>query len=448
MANEVHLKIFRKGVEAWNKWRAKHPHIIPDLSSFDQVYNIDFCHVRFIDFAQFNLAGARLNNADLSGANFQGANLQGASLIEVNLNEANLEGANLIETNLNKADLERANLKYSDLSRANLSEADLSDTDLSEAILCKAILRSVNFTAANLDGADLNCANLSKANLSYASLISTDLSGASLVEANLKNAEFGITKVSGANFRKAILTQEKDDLIGFLGLCFSEGLEAATFSDADFLQDYLAKAFEYAHQPDIRKKLGFSDFLDDAISHIAAMRTFYVDQQQPKQLIEVVSVITSELIHYLKKHPKAMYQIKPRQFEELIAEILASYGWQIQLTPTIKDGGYDIFAIAKAIKPGLETSWIIECKKYAPENKIGVDFVRALYGIKSDLKVANALLATTSHFTKGAKDFKASRYDIELKDYHNILEWINEYRPNPDGELYIKNNQLIVPGED
>jgi RNA polymerase sigma factor for flagellar operon FliA len=168
----------------------------------------------------------------------------------------------------------------------------------------------------------------------------------------------------------------------------------------------------------------------------------------PKQIIKVVDVVNIEFINYLKKHPKALYEIKPRQFEELIAEILTSYGWQIQLTPPIKDGGYDIFAISKDLLSGVKTSWIIECKKYSPENKVSVDIVRALYGIKSNLRIANALIATTSYFTKGANDFKASRYDIELKDYKEILEWINQYRPNPNGKLYIKNNQLIISNKD
>lgn len=165
----------------------------------------------------------------------------------------------------------------------------------------------------------------------------------------------------------------------------------------------------------------------------------------PNQLTKIINVVTVELIDYLKKHPEALYEIKPRQFEELIAEILASYGWQIQLTPPTKDGGYDIFAISKDISTGVKTSWIIECKKYSPQNKVSVDIIRALYGIKSNLRVANALIATTSYFTKGAHDFKASRYDIELKDYEAILEWINQYHPNPNGKLYIKNKQIIIP---
>ena len=77
-----------------------------------------------------------------------------------------------------------------------------------------------------------------------------------------------------------------------------------------------------------------------------------------------------------------------------------------------------------------------------------MDIVRALYGTKLRLRVANAMLATTSHFTRGLKDFKASYYDLALRDYEGILEWINTYRPNPDGRLYIKDHRLVLPGDE
>ncbi|WPD23102.1 MAG: restriction endonuclease [Candidatus Electrothrix scaldis] len=86
-----------------------------------------------------------------------------------------------------------------------------------------------------------------------------------------------------------------------------------------------------------------------------------------------------------------------------------------------------------------------ECKRHAKHRKVGVDIVRALYGVKHDLRVGNALLATTSNFTKGVYDFKASRYDLELRDFEGILKWLNEYHPNPDGELHIKDNNLVLP---
>jgi hypothetical protein len=49
------------------------------------------------------------------------------------------------------------------------------------------------------------------------------------------------------------------------------------------------------------------------------------------------------------------------------------------------------------------------------------------------------MLATTSFFTQGAKQFKSSRYNLELRDYNGILEWLEAYRPNPTGTLYVLN---------
>ena len=72
---------------------------------------------------------------------------------------------------------------------------------------------------------------------------------------------------------------------------------------------------------------------------------------------------------------------------------------------------------------------------------------RSLFFVKGELKAANALLATTSYFTKGVKDYKASRYDLELKDFEGVIEWINEYKPNPGGKLYVKDSKLILPGD-
>ena len=178
---------------------------------------------------------------------------------------------------------------------------------------------------------------------------------------------------------------------------------------------------------------------------LGELARLYKDLHPPSQLIEVADVISAELIRYLRKHPRELYRIRPRQFEELVAEILASFRWDVQLTPAVRDGGYDIFAITKDFDSGVRTSWIIECKKYAPTNKVGVEVVRSLYGVKSDLRVANALLVTSSSFTKGVFDFQASRYDIELRDYRDVIEWLNQYRPNPNGKLYLNPKRLVIP---
>jgi hypothetical protein len=73
MANQEHLDILAKGVEAWNAWRDGHPDFRPDLT------------------------GPDLKGANLSGADLIGANLSGANLTDANLTGAHLTGANLTQ---------------------------------------------------------------------------------------------------------------------------------------------------------------------------------------------------------------------------------------------------------------------------------------------------------------------------------------------------------------
>lgn len=334
-----------------------------------------------------------------------------------------------------------------DLVRANLSKANLKGVDLRETNLERARLDEANLENANLEMANLNMARLEGANLNGANLKAAILIGAVLAAEKPSNMSANLTN---SDLRDIKLTP-KGELVragSFLDLASCLGLETARFSNPDFLESYLTMAFEYAHRIKIPEKKRWPNFVAQTIRNIKALQSIYASALEPGESKEIISIITTELVEYLKRHPETLYQIRPRQFEVLVAEILSSYDWEVQLTPVAKDGGYDIFAISKERPHGVKTSWIIECKKYARENKVGVAIVRQLYAVKSNLKVANALLATTSFFTKGAIQFKASRYDIELKDYPGLLEWINEYSPNPEGKLYLKKDRLIIPGED
>lgn len=61
MADTEVLKILKGSVEEWNRWRAAHPSVRPNLSEAD-------------------LSEAKLSEAKLSGAYLSGANLSGANL--------------------------------------------------------------------------------------------------------------------------------------------------------------------------------------------------------------------------------------------------------------------------------------------------------------------------------------------------------------------------------
>lgn len=159
MANREHLKILKKGVDAWNQWRQANPLIRPDLRDG-------------------RLSNATLRRADLGGADLSGANLDRADLISTNLRGADLNGATFswakfYQTNFMEADLGRADLRGAHLRRANFYEANLHDANLAGAELTW-----VNLSGADLGGADLSGTDLRISDLRGADLCGTDFSGA------------------------------------------------------------------------------------------------------------------------------------------------------------------------------------------------------------------------------------------------------------------------------
>jgi uncharacterized protein YjbI with pentapeptide repeats len=126
MANDEHVAMLKKGVDAWNEWRDQNKSIAPDL------YKANLVGANLVGA---DLTGANLVGADLVGANLVGADLTGANLVWANLVAANLAGANLVGANLRWANLTGANLNGASLAEANLVGANLIWADLTEAVL-------------------------------------------------------------------------------------------------------------------------------------------------------------------------------------------------------------------------------------------------------------------------------------------------------------------------
>lgn len=155
---------------------------------------------------------------------------------------------------------------------------------------------------------------------------------------------------------------------------------------------------------------------------------------------EQLSNPIQELIIYLRNNPEYMREITPRDFEEVIAEIFKDKGFVVDLTMRTRDGGKDIIAIHKN-ELGIETKFFIECKRYAENNKVGVDVIRALHGVKNTLNGPNkTILVTTSSFTPDARNFVAneltSTWDMSLIDYQGIVSWLQNYGDS-DPDDYI-----------
>ena len=119
MANQEHLDILAKGVDAWNVWRQNNDGTVPDLRG---AY----------------LSGAILYHADLTDANLSDANLTGA-----NLSDADLSGAILYQADLGDADLRGVDLRRADLNGANLNGADLNGARCGNAYFVNVDLSAV-----------------------------------------------------------------------------------------------------------------------------------------------------------------------------------------------------------------------------------------------------------------------------------------------------------------
>jgi restriction endonuclease len=128
------------------------------------------------------------------------------------------------------------------------------------------------------------------------------------------------------------------------------------------------------------------------------------------------------LIRDVKIKPQELLALDSRQFEELVAEIWRNLGYETELTARTKDGGRDIIAVRK-----FEASvrFLIECKRYNPSHKVGVELVRALYGVKMHEKATKGILATTSTFTRGAKGFfNDHMWELEPRDFDGVVDWV------------------------
>lgn len=126
----------------------------------------------------------------------------------------------------------------------------------------------------------------------------------------------------------------------------------------------------------------------------------------------------------LQRHPERLRELPSRKFEEIVATMLEKQGYEVQLTPASKDGGFDIYVASKQALGSF--LYLVECKRYTPPNKVGVHLVRALHGVVQKTRANAGMLVTTSFFTHGAQQYAdETTYTLHLHDFLALKKWLH-----------------------
>jgi restriction system protein len=199
------------------------------------------------------------------------------------------------------------------------------------------------------------------------------------------------------------------------------------------LLNMLNSRLDFQSLDEIKNNLNFKEEISKRETN-EAFQSKIIQVVKPK-----IITLKTQIVERIKERPQDVYRLTPREYEELIAELITDFGWKVELTPQTRDGGKDILA---SYQTELGTHLcLIEAKKYRWERPIGVSIVRELYGTLIDHQANSSLLVTSSRFSPEAIKFQQRHeYLIGLKDYFDVLEWIGRYKNtaynNPPSAMY------------
>ena len=132
--------------------------------------------------------------------------------------------------------------------------------------------------------------------------------------------------------------------------------------------------------------------------------------------------LNSELYEYFDNNSDHLTRLHWRKFEMLVAEILESQGFNVELGPGRADGGVDIRLLQR--DPIGDILTLVQVKRYSKNNRIRLQAVQALYGAKEAEGADKSMFVTTSSYLPSARNF-ASRETVQMELYtsDDVQRW-------------------------
>ena len=128
----------------------------------------------------------------------------------------------------------------------------------------------------------------------------------------------------------------------------------------------------------------------------------------------------------------------PYDFEQQVAQMLRNRGLVVEVTGGSGDEGIDVIAYDDT--PITGGTYLVQCKRYSPDHKVGVSEVRELYGTMQEKHAAKGVLVTSSTFTAGALRFAEDK-SIELIDGAKLSNLI----ASEDTPVLVTDTPTAVP---
>jgi SNF2 family DNA or RNA helicase len=173
-----------------------------------------------------------------------------------------------------------------------------------------------------------------------------------------------------------------------------------------------------------KKSRLFSEVIDD-LSETKLEKVLTEEELFSLFNLEKAKAVRKEETEINAKISEELEELTPREFEELVAHLFERMKFIVDLTPTTKDKGVDVYA-----KRQTDVGWdylAIQCKHY-PGRPVGDRYVRELLGVKQSLaNITKVVLITSGYFSRESLELARGRNDLVLIDGTGLKERLRVY---------------------
>jgi hypothetical protein len=141
------------------------------------------------------------------------------------------------------------------------------------------------------------------------------------------------------------------------------------------------------------------------------------------------TTLIRDIRQQLKRAQSKLFELNPVQFEQLIADVLRTHGYEVQLTQRTNDAGIDLIALSSWNRQRVPLYF--QCKRYVPNKQITlecVDFIVAAAkreGVSHGLLIADAAGFALEDSLGGKGRWRTRcTYDINRTQWTDLFAWL------------------------